>query len=80
MMRVTVDQTLCSLLPDLSRPVEFCDENGNVLGHFLPDTPVHVGREPPPLSEEELRRCEMEPTYTTAEVLAYLEHLESGIE
>ena len=76
MTRIVVNETLRSLLPDLSRPVEFCDENGQVLGQFLPDAPVFIGREPPPLSEEELRRRESEPSYSTAEVLAYLESLQ----
>jgi hypothetical protein len=74
MTRVVVDETMRRLLPDLSRPVEFCDETGQVLGHFLPETAVVLGhREPPPLSEEELQRRKAESTYTTAEVLAYLE-------
>ena len=76
MTRIVVNETLRSLLPDLSRPVEFCDEKGQVLGRFPPETPVFIGREPPPLSEEELNRRLAEPTYTTAEVLAYLESLE----
>lgn len=76
MTRIVVNETLRGLLPDLSRPVEFCDENGRVLGRFLPDTPVFIGREPPPLTEEELRRIELEPSYSTAEVLAYLESLQ----
>ena len=77
MTRIVVNETLRGLLPDLSRPVEFCDENGQVLGMFLPETAVFIGKEPPPLSEEEWRRREAEePKYTTAEVLAYLESLE----
>lgn len=31
--------------------------------------------EPPPMSEEELRRIEKEPDYSTEEVLAHLESL-----
>jgi hypothetical protein len=77
MTRIILNETLRGLLPDLSRPVEFCDENGQVVGRFLPEMPVSVGREPPPLSEDEWRRREAEePAYTTAEVLAYLEKLE----
>jgi len=77
MTRIVVNEALRGLLPDLTRPVVFCDEKGNVLGHFLPETEVIVwDREPPPLSEEEMkRRMAEEPTYTTAEVLAYLESL-----
>jgi hypothetical protein len=76
MTRIVVNETLRGLLPDLSRPVMFCDEKGQILGRFLPETPVFIGREPPPLSKEELDRRLAEPTYTTAEVLAYLESLE----
>lgn len=81
MTRVIVNETLRSLLPDLSQRLEFCDENGKVLGRFHPETPVYIGKEPPPLTEKELRLRETEEsTYTTAEVMAYLERLESGIE
>jgi hypothetical protein len=77
MTRMVVTETLRGLLHDLSRPLEFCDEKGQVLGRFVPETPVFIGREPPPLSEEEWRRREAEePKYTTAEVLAYLESLQ----
>lgn len=77
MTKLVVNETLRNLLPDLSGPIEFCDEKGQVLGRFLPDAPFHIGREPPPLSEEEWRRRENEePRYTTAEVLAFLENLE----
>lgn len=78
MTKIVVNETLRGLLPDLSRPAVFCDEKGNVIGHFLPETEVIVwDREPPPLSEEEMRRRETEePTYSTAEVLAYLESLQ----
>lgn len=73
MTRIVVTDALRNLLPDLSRPVEFCDQNGQVLGRFVPEVSVFVGQEPPPLSAEELKRRLSEPRYTTAEVLAYLE-------
>ena len=77
MTRIVINDTLRNLLPDLSHPVEFCDANGHVLGRFLPESAIVVGqREPPPLSEVELRRRESELTYTTAEVLSYLESLQ----
>lgn len=76
MTKIVLTEALRSLLPDLSQPVVFCDEKGEVLGRFLPDPPVFVGREPPPLSKEELDRRLAEPTYTTDEVLSYLESLE----
>lgn len=76
MTKLVLNETLRKLLPDLSGPVEFCDEKGQVIGRFLPEVPFHIGREPPPLSKEELDRRLAEPTYSTAEVLAYLESLE----
>lgn len=78
MTRIVVDDTLRGLLHDFSRPLEFCDEQGQVLGRFVPENDAAVAPyEPPPLSEEEIRRrLTEEPTYTTAEVLAYLESLE----
>ncbi|HEX7447502.1 MAG TPA: hypothetical protein VF306_08150 [Pirellulales bacterium] len=78
MTRIAVSDTLRGLLHDLSRPLEFCDENGQVLGRFVPENETAARPyEPPPLTEEEMKRRESEgPTYTTAEVLAYLESLE----
>lgn len=77
MTRVVINDTLRNLLPNLSEPLVFCDDQGQILGQFFPATPSVVGQiEPPPLSEEELqRRLTEEPTYTTAEVIAYLESL-----
>ena len=76
MTSIVINEALRSILPDLSRPVEFRDEHGHVLGRFVPEVPMVAGRkEPPPLPEAELRRREQEPMYTTAEVLAYLETL-----
>ena len=78
MTRIVVNDTLRGLLHDLSRPLEFCDENGQLLGRFMPEIETAARPyEPPPLTEEEIqRRLTEEPTYTTAEVLAYLESLE----
>lgn len=78
MTRVIVNETLRSLLPDLSHRFAFFDQHGTVIGRFHPDAPLYIGEEPPPFLEEELETDE--PTYTTAEVLAYLESLETGIE
>jgi hypothetical protein len=36
MDKLVIDDALRAQLPDLARPVEFCDEAGQTLGHFLP--------------------------------------------
>jgi hypothetical protein len=75
MTRIVLTDALRNLLPDLSRPIELCDQNGQVVGRFVPEVSVFVGEEPPPLSAEEIKRRLSEPRYTTAEVLAFLESL-----
>ena len=76
MTRVVVNETLRSLLHNLSQPLELCDEAGRVLGRVFP-TPELSQYEPwePTFSEDDLRRQEHsnEKRYTTAEVLAQLE-------
>lgn len=79
MTQVVLDAVLRSKLNDLKEPLELVDEQGAVLAKIYPAPPVDppgwVRVEPPPLSEEDLARLEQEPSYTTAEVLAYLESL-----
>ena len=77
MTKVVVDETLRSKLHNLSQPLELCDESGRVLGRVFPALDLSE-YEPwePPISEEELQRREQETeSYTTSEVLAYLESL-----
>jgi hypothetical protein len=78
MSKIVVDASLRSLLQAVNQPVDLCDESGQVLGRFLPA--VDLSRYEvvePPISDEELDRLSRsnEKTYTTAEVLAYLEKL-----
>jgi hypothetical protein len=82
--RITLDAELRRKLFDLSQPLELCDENGIVLGRFVPaylmepqSDADELRRQQPQLSEEELerRRNSTGPTYTTAEVLAHLRSL-----
>ncbi len=75
--QIVIDAALRGKLPDLTKPVEFLDEQGRLLGHFTPaaDLPDSLTREPQ-LSEEEWRRLEQETeTYSTAEILGHLEKL-----
>jgi hypothetical protein len=77
MTKVIVDETLLIKLQNLSQPLELCDKSGRVLGRVFPTLDLSE-YEPwePPITEEELRRREQETeSYSTAEVLAYLESL-----
>jgi hypothetical protein len=78
MTRITLDADLRSKLLNLAEPLELCDETGRVLGRFFPtvDSSQYEGLEPQ-ISREELQRRKQDKgnTYTTAEVLAYLEKL-----
>jgi hypothetical protein len=78
MTRVIVDETLLSKLHNLSQPLELCNASGKVLARLLPtfDPSLYEHLEPN-ISKEELerRRQNKGKTYTTAEVLAYLEKL-----
>jgi hypothetical protein len=77
MTQIVIDATLRSKLQDLTQPLEFLDEQGQVLGRYVPagDLPAHLTEEPQ-LTEEEWRRLEQETeTYSTADVVAHLEKL-----
>jgi hypothetical protein len=77
MTRIIYDAALKEKLPNLDEPIELCDKEGRVLARIerVLD-PVLYDREPR-ISMEELtrRRSYKGKTYTTAEVLAYLEQL-----
>ena len=78
MTRILYDAVLKEKLPNLETTIELCDEEGHVLARIKPvlDPALYPDLEPK-ISEEELRRRKTEKgkTYTTAEVLAYLESL-----
>jgi hypothetical protein len=78
MTRVVLDAELRGKLLNLSEPLELCDESGRVLATVMPILdPSEYGPLEPRISSEELdRRIRSKgKTYTTAEVLAYLERL-----
>lgn len=78
MTRVVLDSALREKLCDLLHPLELCDERGRVLARLMPVCdPAEYGPLEPQVSEEELLRRSQsdEKTYTTAEVLSYLENL-----
>jgi hypothetical protein len=77
MSQLIVDAALSSKLGQQLQPVELCDPSGRVLGQFIPKVDLsEYGPFEPQVSEKELDRREQETeSYTTAEVLAYLEKL-----
>jgi hypothetical protein len=78
MIRILFDDTLKAKLNNLTQPLELCDETGQVLARVFPnpDLSQYEAWEPS-FTEEELQRQEQTnaKSYTTAEVLAYLEKL-----
>ncbi len=81
MTRIILDARLQQKLHNLIEPLELCNESGQVLARLIP-VPDLSGYEPlePQVSEEELLRRSQsdEKTFTTAEVLAFLEKLSCG--
>jgi hypothetical protein len=78
MTRIIYDHVLREKLPNLETPIELCDEEGHVLARIRPVyDPVLYPQFQPQISKEELQRRKSYQgrTYTTAEVLAYLESL-----
>ncbi len=78
MPRIIVDESLKNKLDQLDEPAEICDQDGRVLGKFLPafNPDEYEGLEPP-ISEQEIeaRMKSKGKTYTTGEVLTHLEKL-----
>ena len=63
MTKVIVDETLRSKLNGLDQQLEFCDEAGRTMGHFLPDALYQQRKaaDQCPYTEEEMRRHMDEP-------------------
>jgi hypothetical protein len=79
MTRIMVDDLLRGKLHNFKQALEFCDESGAVLARLVPVLgPAEYEGAEPRVSKEELERRKQEKggkTYSTAEVLAYLEKL-----
>jgi len=82
MTRVIVDELLKTRLHNLKEPLELCDPEGHVLARLTPsvsssdfDPSQYERVEPPPLTPEEVAQILSEPTFSTSEVIAYLESL-----
>jgi hypothetical protein len=68
MTKVIVDETLRSKLNGLDGQLEFCDESGRTVGHFLPDAlykKLLYTSDQCPYTEEEIRRHMEEPGGST---------------
>jgi hypothetical protein len=73
MIKYVVGDELTQRICGLKDFVQFRDENGNVLGHFMPssaNSPFEGLDEPP--SEEELQQAENESGRSLSEILADL--------
>jgi len=57
MNQITVDAATLAKLNGLSGPTDFCDEQGHLLGHFVPyPAGIQTSDLEPDVSPEELRR------------------------
>jgi hypothetical protein len=73
---ITLDAATSSKLRACSTPTVLRDENGELLGQFVPGASATSPYTPPPLDEAEIQRRLQGPRYSTAEVLAMLEKLD----
>jgi hypothetical protein len=75
--KVTIDESLREKLPSLGDELEFCDETGRTIGHFLPAElyrQLIYDSAEPAISDEEAERRFAEPGgRTLQEILADLE-------
>jgi hypothetical protein len=78
MTQVALDAQLLNKLHDLLEPLELTDGSGRVIGWVTPaPDPTKYDLREPPISEEELDRREKESeSYSTSEVLDFLNRLE----
>ncbi|HEY2411666.1 MAG TPA: hypothetical protein VGI40_05465 [Pirellulaceae bacterium] len=51
MSRLTVDSAMLAKLQGLSQPVDVCDDQGRIVGHFVPSAALELD-----IPEEELDR------------------------
>ena len=77
MTQIIVDESLRNKLHNFNQPLELCDDAGHILARLVPVLDPALYNLEPQISHEEFlrRRQSKEKTYSTAEVLAYLEKL-----
>ena len=75
MVRVTIDETVCARLGDLSSFLELCDSSGRVVGYFTPvdDRSHYEGVDSPEDDAELERRSREESERPLEEILRDLE-------
>ncbi len=78
MEKIPISTDLKAILPTRLAPVALVDDQGNILGHYVPkltldDVEPEDGWPTP--EEVEAAANYIGPTYTTAEVIAYLRSL-----
>jgi hypothetical protein len=77
--KVQLDETLRAKLNGLNEEVDFCDESGRVVGHYVPaDVYLKLlyAKAKTDVTDEELEAASRQPGgKTTAEILAMLEEL-----
>ena len=75
MVRVTIDETVCTRLGDLNSFLELCDVSGRVVGYFTPvdDPSQYEGVDSPEDDDELDRRSREESERPLDEILRDLE-------
>jgi hypothetical protein len=78
MEKIPISVNLSAILPTRYSPVALVDDQGNIIGHYVPKLTLD-DMEPedgwPTAEEAEAAANYKGPTYTTAEVIAYLRSL-----
>jgi hypothetical protein len=78
MDKIPISTDLKAILPTKLNPVVIVDDDGNVLGHYVPQVPsAYLEPDGGWPSDEEIEEKAKNPgvTYTTAEVIAHLRSL-----
>ncbi|HQU43287.1 MAG TPA: hypothetical protein PK867_10775 [Pirellulales bacterium] len=79
MTHVILDPGLLAKLEESHGPLDLCDRSGRIVGTFYPRAAEvdyeAVERARPKLSKEEVERRRQGPTYSTDQVIKYLESL-----
>lgn len=79
MSHIVLDSSLLATLEERRAPLELCDRSGRILGTFYPSAAAidyaALEQARPTLTKVEIERRRQGPTYSTDEVVKYLESL-----